>query len=713
MAQSSRVILRMNFEEEDYPSNLRAVQESRGDITKASVEGIVETESTADSCEVYRGSDDGFQYESCYHRPSHWTYEVEPIVMMHKKHDLISRPEDLSFTPCKCSNKSQVENYGDEDKILERNRPGVSVPLETWLKEGEHVGPNLIIFKGFETVSSGAELGIDSLSLSSNEPEAVIKTDEALHDGNTVSTLGIKNKLRIQSHLPSENEEIPIDLEEEVCGTTANFIFLANLSARFACPFAKLDPAAYRSCMIVNHRDVSGIRDHLEERHGLQNLPSFDYKVDPSTYWGELFTSVLLHGQEKYIEPQHHSPYFDFSTLLQDASDLRRTKRSGVTIVERDGALMPSEDDKNGLLWTSADQKLDLYSRYSTNNPGDLSALMVLDYLSAVLISDEAAKRWLATESQHLASYTQYGVNTGTRSRAKEHHNKDLPVSNTCSCGAEVSSKKSRQKRSEKKKQRRRLRYAGDRGSGDEDDEEAPEKRNPQSGTYRYLKKSWRCPYSIIRCENHKKCWLDRRGEIMRQDVAGISVTRYGIGQQTGYSLVAEYWSTPQKIGPQEHSMIPTQASDAVKAKADTINPQPMGISAIPEGSVEQGQVTQSQNPTVLSPPRLGKRAANTSHKANSNDVHLRNEILAPQTGDLEIVINVRRRLALGNEGGPVVRTMKFRSLEELRSGFVGRMRKQFHGSSFGWAHPRWQLQGLKTGARSRRGNAFINDPTT
>ncbi|KAF3225621.1 hypothetical protein TWF106_002139 [Orbilia oligospora] len=865
MAQSSRVILRMNFEEEDYPSNLRAVQESRGDITKASVEGIVETESTADSCEVYRGSDDGFQYESCYHRPSHWTYEVEPIVMMHKKHDLISRPEDLSFTPCKCSNKSQVENYGDEDKSLERNRPGVSVPLETWLKEGEHVGPNLIIFKGFETVSSGAELGIDSLSLSSNEPEAVIKTDEALHDGNTVSTLGIKNKLRIQSHLPSENEEIPIDLEEEFCGTTANFIFLANLSARFACPFAKLDPAAYRSCMIVNHRDVSGIRDHLEERHGLQNLPSFDYKVDPSTYWGELFTSVLLHGQEKYIEPQHHSPYFDFSTLLQDASDLRRTKRSGVTIVERDGALMPSEDDKNGLLWTSADQKLDLYSRYSTNNPGDLSALMVLDYLSAVLISDEAAKRWLATESQHLASYTQYGVNTGTRSRAKEHHNKDLPVSNTCSCGAEVSSKKSRQKRSEKKKQRRRLRYAGDRGSGDEDDEEAPEKRNPQSGTYRYLKKSWRCPYSIIRCENHKKCWLDRRGEIMRQDVAGIrehltrahfknnlpehltddfaptwkdlfegclkeschknwsspgfhatwyrytdectipsdkakcnissdqaecytpqqahalifaglahigdpeifscpgvgrlenatynylkddnfepealsagnfneefgarnnflqveasvpfgelepalnththadsqdSVTRYGIGQQTGYSLVAEYWSTPQKIGPQEHSMIPTQASDAVKAKADTINPQPMGISAIPEGSVEQGQVTQSQNPTVLSPPRLGKRAANTSHKANSNDVHLRNEILAPQTGDLEIVINVRRRLALGNEGGPVVRTMKFRSLEELRSGFVGRMRKQFHGSSFGWAHPRWQLQGLKTGAR-------------
>ncbi|KAF3296684.1 hypothetical protein TWF132_010260 [Orbilia oligospora] len=865
MAQSSRVILRMSFEEEDYPSKLKAVQESRGDITKASVEGIVETESTADSCEVYRGSDDGFQCESCYHRPSHWTYEVEPIVMMHKKHDLIGRPEGLSFAPCKCSNKPRVENYGDEDKSLEGNRPGVSVPLETWLQEGEHIGPNVIVFKGLETVSGRAELGIDSLSLSSNEPEAVVETDETLLDGNTVSTgtLGIKNKLRIQSHLSNENEEIPIDLEEEFCGTTANFIFLANLSARFACPFAKLDPAAYRTCMIVNHRDVSGIRDHLEKRHGLQNLPRFDYKVDPSTYWGELFTSVLSHDKEQCIEPQHHSPYFDFSTLLQDASDLRRMKRNGVTIDKRDGAPLPSEDDKNSLLWISADQKLDLHSRYSTNNSEDLSALMVLDYLSAVLISHEAAKRWLVTESQHLTSYTQYGTNTGTRSGAKEHHNKDPPASNSCSSGAGVSSKKSRQKRSEKKKQYRLLRYAGDKGSEDEDDEKAPEKRKPQSGTYRSLKKSWRCPYSIIRCENHKKCWLDRRGEIMRQDVAGIrehltrahfknnlpedltakraptwqdlfkgclqeschknwsspgfhatwyryidectippnkakcnissdqakcytpqqayaliaaglahiddpeifscpgvggletttylkddnfepealfagnfdkefgaqsnfsqveasvslgelepalnththadsqdSIPRYGMGQQAEYSLLEEYWSTPQKIGPQEYSMIPTQAADAVKAEADTINPQPMGISAIPEGSVERSQVTQSQNSTVLSPPRLGKRPANTSHKANSNDDNLRNEILAPQTGDLEMFIKVRRRLALDTEGALAERIMNFRSLEELRSGFVGRMRKQFHGSSFDWAHPRWQLQGLKTGAR-------------
>ncbi|EGX48186.1 hypothetical protein AOL_s00081g49 [Orbilia oligospora ATCC 24927] len=863
MAQSSRVILRMSFEEEDYPSNLKAVQESRGDITKASVESIVETESTADSCEVYRGSDDGFQCESCYHRPSHWTYEVEPIVMMHKKHDLIGRPEGLSFAPCKCSNKPRVGNYGDEDKSLEGNRPGVSVPLETWLQEKEHVGPN-VIFKGLETVSGGAELGLDSLSLSSNEPEAVVDADEALLDGNTVSTgtLGIKNKLRIQSHLPNENEEIPIDLEEEFCGTTANFIFLANLSARFACPFAKLDLAAYRTCMIVNRGDVSGIRDHLEKRHGLQNLPRFDYKVDPSTYWEGLFTSVLSHDQEQYIEPQHHSPYFDFSTLLQDASDLRRTKRNGVTIDKRDCAPLPSED-KNGLLWISADQKLDLHSRYSANNSDDLSALVVLDYLSAVLISDEAAKRWLATESQHLASYTQYGINTGTRSGAKEQHNKGPPASNSCSSGAAVSSKKSRQKRSEKKKQYRLLRYVGDRGSGDEDDEKAPEKRKPQSGTSRYLKKLWRCPYSIIRCENHKKCWLDRRGEIMRQDVAGIrehltrahfqnnlpkdltadfaptwkdlfegclkeschenwsslgfhatwyryidectvpsnkakrnissdqakcytpqqasaliaaglahiddpeifkcpgagglenatylkddnfepealfvgnfdeevgarnnfsqveesvsfgelepvlnthtladsqdSVPRYDIGQQPGYSLLEENWSIPQKIGPQEHSMIPTQAADAVKTEADTINPQPVGISAILEGAVEQSRVTQSQNSTVLSPPRLGKRPANTPHKANSNDDNLRNEILAPQTGDLEMVIKVRHRPAVDTEGALAVRTMKFRSLEELRSGFVGRMRKQFHGSSFDWAHPRWQLQGLKTGAR-------------
>ncbi|KAK6500996.1 hypothetical protein TWF506_003752 [Arthrobotrys conoides] len=524
----------MNLEEEDYRSTLEDGQKSTTNTMKATFGADPTAKINSCTCEAYCGLDE-LQSESCSHGSSRGIYETKPTVRIHTKCDTC---KDHKLATCGLVNRLLMKPNETEDKHTEGNRSGVSVPLETWLKEEKRPGLNFI-FKQLEAAASETEIDIDSLSLSLGELEVALKTDGSLspQDKTTASSPNLNSPL--STHIPVplwrpaqlEFEDIYIDkeilTEEDAHGLPANLAFLENLSQRFACPFAKINAAAYRTCMAVNRGDVLGIRKHLEKRHDLKHLPSLDSEVDPSSYWRQLFASALSQSQEEYPEPQYPPPYFDFNTLLQDASDLRRIKKVDVEIHGKNSSPLPFNDYGSNLLWISADENVDipgidmLGKRPTdiTDISEELSTLAVLDYLSAALISDDMARRWLLTENQYITSWTQLEINLGTCSGTKGHHNHKGSQTAQGSSRAGVPSKRSRQNRSDRKKEFRRNR--GDEDYKDEeDDEEEPEKPKPQGGTHRYLKKSWRCPYSIIKCGNHKKCWLPR--EIMRQAVTGI-----------------------------------------------------------------------------------------------------------------------------------------------------------------------------------------------
>ncbi|RVD82137.1 uncharacterized protein DFL_006571 [Arthrobotrys flagrans] len=526
MAQPS-VVLTMDIRGETFSATLKGSRDSGdGIIAKASVETIDGTESVADSCGAYRGSNKGFEFESnSFHdlRPGCRVFEKESVDRMLRKAAVSSPDRHPKFIPCGFPKHYQLLDIEDTSKLRKDTYPVVSVPLQTWFKEKECLGPK---FETSGPPAGGGKADLDSLSPSPGDTGEVVEADEGMFqpDKNTTSTSRVTEPPTLQTSFSQGGKEM-IE-EEESNKLTPSLIFLTELPNRFACPFAKINPTSYRSCLAVNRRNVSGIREHLEKRHGLQNLPSFDDGVDSLSHWGELFAAVLSYSEGKDIYDKYPAPYFDFDELLQDSSDLRGKKQTRVTTDNEDFLTLHLDDRRYNLPKISSGDNTCAeasiasgYPGYSADIPEEFSTLWVLDYLSAVLVSVEVARRWLEAENRYLASYTptQLEVNIGNFFGTSDHRNQRSQVSNS-SRGAEESSKKSRSRLSEKKKRSRKVRYND--GKEDEDNDETPPKRNSQGRRPRYLKKVWRCPYSIIQCENHKKCWESH--EISRQTVPGI-----------------------------------------------------------------------------------------------------------------------------------------------------------------------------------------------